>query len=325
MNKPLLEVKNLKKFFPIRQGLIRHTTDYVKAVSDFSCRIEKGETVGLVGESGCGKTTVGRSILRLIEPTAGSVTFKGDNVLAMNQAGLKKYRCKMQIIFQDPFGSLNPRMTVSKIIGDAMVLHGLVSERNKNKEVSRLLEIVGLSPKYINRYPHEFSGGQRQRIGIARALALKPEFIVCDEAVSALDVSIQAQILNLLKDLQNEFHISYLFIAHDLAVVKHVAHRIIVMYLGEVVEESLSEDLFARPLHPYTQALLSAIPSTDPDKKCQRQILQGDVPSPIHLPSGCPFHPRCPLATDQCHREKPPTVNYGQEHLASCWNIASTR
>ena len=322
MTATILEVKNLKKYYPIRKGLIPRPVGFVKAVSHFECNIKAGETVGLVGESGCGKTTVGRTILRLVEPTAGEVFFKGKNIFTMGRQEMKKHRQKMQIIFQDPYDSLNPRMTVGKIVGDAMLLHGIVKrEKEKNEKVSELLERVGLSSKYINRYPHEFSGGQRQRIGIARALALNPEFIVCDEAVSALDVSIQAQILKLLKDLQNDFGISYLFISHDLAVVKHIAKRIIVMYLGEIVEKAPTEELFKNPLHPYTKALLSAIPSLDPEKKSQRQILYGDVPSPINPPSGCYFHPRCPMMTEHCKIERPLLKNYGNDHWAACHNI----
>lgn len=320
----LLQVNNLKKYFPIKQGVVRRTVGHVKAVNHFSCTVRRGETVGLVGESGCGKTTAGRTILRLLEPTAGECLFDGVDIFKLNRRDLMSYRSRMQIIFQDPYASLNPRMTISKIIGDPMELHGIAKGGKKKKRVAELMERVGLYPEYANRYPHEFSGGQRQRIGIARALALNPEFIVCDEAVSALDVSIQAQILNLLQDLQKELNISYLFISHDLSVIKHICHRINVMYLGEVVEESTTEDLFANPRHPYTRALLSAIPNPDPSKKSNRIILEGDVPSPRNLPSGCYFHPRCPEATDACNQTKPDLINYGteeREHFASCLNI----
>lgn len=321
MSEVVLEVKDLRKYFPIRKGLIRHAVGQVKAVNHFSCTIRRGETIGLVGESGCGKTTVGRTILRLIEPTAGQVLFRGKNIFEASRREMKTFRRHMQIIFQDPYSSLNPRMTVGKIVGDALTLHGLAKGKEKNKKVAMLLDRVGLSPKYVNRYPHEFSGGQRQRIGIARALAFEPEFIVCDEAVSALDVSIQAQILALLKELQHDFKISYLFISHDLSVIKHICNRIVVMYLGEVVEQGTTAELFRNTLHPYTKALLSAIPNPDPEKKSQRQILQGDVPSPINPPSGCFFHPRCPMATEHCKTTKPQLLHYGGDHYASCLNI----
>lgn len=321
MSEILLEVKNLKKYYPIRQGIIPRTTGFVKAVSQFSCTVRRGETVGLVGESGCGKTTAGRTILRLLEPTEGEAFFDGVDVFKLSTRDLLTYRRRMQIIFQDPYASLNPRMTVADIIGDGMELHKIASGGKRKKRVAELMERVGLYPEYANRYPHEFSGGQRQRIGIARALALDPEFIVCDEAVSALDVSIQAQILNLLQDLQRDLNISYLFISHDLSVIRHICHRINVMYLGEVVEEAPSEVLFKNPQHPYTKALLSAIPNPNPEIRADRVILQGDVPSPRKVPNGCYFHPRCPVAMDRCSVEKPDFINYGQgevEHYASC-------
>lgn len=321
MNPVLLEVKNLKKYYPIRQGLIARTTGYVKAVNDFSCTIRRGETVGLVGESGCGKTTAGRSILRLLEPTAGEAIFDGVDIFKLKARDMLKYRRRMQIIFQDPYASLNPRMTIADIIGDALELHKIASGGKRKKLVAALMERVGLYPEYANRYPHEFSGGQRQRIGIARALALNPEFIVCDEAVSALDVSIQAQILNLLQDLQNDLGISYLFISHDLSVIRHICHRTNVMYLGEVVEEAATEELFRNPKHPYTRALLSAIPHANPEQKSERIILQGDVPSPRQLPNGCYFHPRCPEVKENCRAQKPALLDYGTRqnpHFASC-------
>lgn len=324
MNDVLLEVKNLKKYYPIRQGLIPRTSGFVKAVNQFSCTVRRGETVGLVGESGCGKTTAGRTILRLLEPTEGEAFFDGVDIFKLGKRELLTYRRRMQIIFQDPYASLNPRMTVADIIGDAMELHKIAKGGQRKKRVAELMERVGLYPEYANRYPHEFSGGQRQRIGIARALALNPEFIVCDEAVSALDVSIQAQILNLLQDLQKELNISYLFISHDLSVIRHICHRINVMYLGEVVEEAPTEELFKNPRHPYTKALLSAIPNPNPEIRAERVILQGDVPSPRKVPSGCYFHPRCPEAVAECAETKPELVNYGKnqvDHFASCLKL----
>jgi oligopeptide transport system ATP-binding protein len=318
----LLVVENLKKYYPIRKGVIPRVVGYVEAVNDVSFTIGRGETLGLVGESGCGKTTVGRSILRLIEPTGGSVRFDGVEVTSLSVLEMRKLRRRMQIIFQDPYSSLNPRYTVSEIVGEALRLHGLADSRKAARDiVGDLLERVGLSRNYINRYPHEFSGGQRQRIGIARALALKPEFIVCDEAVSALDVSIQAQIINLLNSLQREFNLSYLFIAHDLAVVKHISDRVGVMYLGEIVEFSDSDDLFAAPMHPYTRALLSAIPVPIPRRQRARIPLKGDVPSPINPPSGCRFRTRCPLATEVCAGERPPLVEIRPRHWAACYHI----
>ncbi len=320
--RPLLEVRHLQKFYPIRKGLIPHVVGNVQAVNDVSFTLTRQETLGLVGESGCGKTTVGRCVLRLIEPTGGHVSFDGADVLAMSAGGLRTLRRRMQIIFQDPYSSLNPRHTVAETVGDAMRLHGLVTSRAACRDrVAQLLERVGLNRNYVNRYPHEFSGGQRQRIGIARALAVEPEFIVCDEAVSALDVSIQAQILNLLSDLQREMNLAYLFIAHDLAVVRHISDRIAVMYLGQIVEEAETDDLFAHPLHPYTRALLSAIPVPVPKRVRTHIPLKGDVPSPINPPSGCHFRTRCPLATAECAESRPPLVEIRPGHHAACFHI----
>ncbi len=303
--KPLLEVRDLKKYFPIHKGFFSRKVGDVKAVDGVSLDVFPRETLGVVGESGCGKTTVGRTILRLIEPTAGSAKFDGQDVFSLRETDMRALRRHMQIIFQDPYSSLNPRMTVGSIIADALELHGLARGEERFDRAKELLERVGLQASYVNRYPHEFSGGQRQRIGIARAVALQPRFVVCDEAVSALDVSVQAQVLNLLQDLQEEYQLSYLFIAHDLAVVRHIADRIAVMYLGRVVELATCDDLFEAPLHPYTQALLSAVPIPKPGRKHKRVILKGDVPNPINPPSGCHFHTRCPLAFDRCTTEAP--------------------
>ena len=299
----LLEVRHLKVHFPVKHGLLSRAKDYVRAVDDVSFAIAPGETVGLVGESGCGKTTLGRTILRLIEPTAGQILFEGAN---LNGADLRVFRRKAQMIFQDPYGSLNPRMTVEDIIGEALDIHRLAPNATARRErVQALLADVGLDPSHARRYPHEFSGGQRQRIGIARALAVQPKLIVCDEPVSALDVSVQAQIINLLQDLQREHSIAYLFVAHDLAVVEHISRRILVMYLGRIVESGDAKAVCRAPKHPYTQALLSAVPQIDPESKRQRIVLSGDVPSPIHPPGGCPFHPRCPVAEARCRTEAP--------------------
>jgi len=293
-NEKLLEIKDLVKHFPIKKGLFSREMATVKAVNGITLDIFKGETVGLVGESGCGKSTLGRAILRLIEPTRGEIILKGSNILKFNSRELRRARRHMQIIFQDPYASLNPRMTVGNIIGEPLVIHNLVKTRKeKLDKIVELLEEVGMRGEVINRYPHEFSGGQRQRIGIARAIALRPEFIVCDEPVSALDVSIQAQVINLLSDLQKKLGLTYLFISHDLKVVEYLSNRVAVMYLGEIVELAKSEDLYRSPKHPYTQALLSAIPVADPKTNKKRIILKGDVPSPISPPSGCPFHTRC--------------------------------
>ncbi|MEW6296803.1 MAG: dipeptide ABC transporter ATP-binding protein [Thermodesulfobacteriota bacterium] len=318
---PLLEVRGLKKYFPVRSGLFSRVAAWVRAVDDVSFDVYPGETLGLVGESGCGKTTVGRSVLRLIEPSDGEVRFAGADVRQMDGKQLRWLRRHMQIIFQDPYSSLNPRMTVGTIIGEALYVHGLARGRELDRRVQELLAHVGLSPSYRSRYPHEFSGGQRQRIGIARALALNPRFIVCDEPVSALDVSIQAQILNLLQDLQTELGLSYLFISHDLNVVEHIADRVAVMYLGKLVETAPVDELFRNPLHPYTQALMSANPVPDPTIRKERIVLAGDVPSPLQPPPGCPFHPRCPRVMDRCKTTEPPLVRTGRgkdEHMVWC-------
>ena len=301
----LLRVEHLKNYFPVRRGVFSRVAAYVKAVDDISFEVGSGETIGLVGESGCGKTTVGHSILRLIEPTGGTVVFEGKDLLSLSAAELRTMRRQMQIIFQDPFSSLNPRMTVGAIVGEALAIHGQGSRKERAEIVRETLEKCGLDPAYLNRFPHEFSGGQRQRIGIARALALNPKFIVCDEPVSALDVSIQSQIINLLAELKKRYNLAYLFIAHDLSVVEYISDRVAVMYLGKIVELADSSELYHNPLHPYTQALLSAVPVPDPTRQKQRTVLPGDVPSPLDPPTGCRFHPRCPLAIDLCKREEP--------------------
>lgn len=315
----LLRVRNLKKYFPIHKGFFRSLVGHVKAVDDVSFNLNTKETLGVVGESGCGKSTLGRAVLRLIEPTAGEALFQGQDIFQLKSAELRSFRRNMQIIFQDPYSSLNPRMTIGSIIGDSLELHGIAKGDEKFEMSKELLLKVGLQASYINRYPHEFSGGQRQRIGIARAVALHPKFIICDEAVSALDVSVQAQVINLLQDLQEEYGLSYIFIAHDLSVVKHISDRIAVMYLGRIVELSPCSELYDTPLHPYTQALLSAIPEPKPRKKKNRIILRGEVPNPINPPKGCHFHPRCPLATAQCKDGPPPPLReISPGHHVSC-------
>ncbi len=316
---PLLEVQNLKVHYPVKPGVFSRARELVKAVDDVSFRIAPGETLGLVGESGCGKTTLGRAIVRLIEPTAGRIFFEGEDLTRTQGAELRSRRRKLQIIFQDPYGSLNPRLTVADIVGEALDLHGLSdSSSARAKRIGELLNSVGLDPIYAQRYPHEFSGGQRQRIGIARALAVEPKLIVCDEPVSALDVSVQAQIINLLQDLQQQHGLAYLFIAHDLAVVEHISRRVLVMYLGKIVELAEARNLIGSPRHPYTQALISAVPEVNPDTKRQRIVLPGDVPSPIHPPSGCPFHPRCPVAAARCRTEVPALRELTPGHRAAC-------
>ncbi|MGB5423104.1 MAG: dipeptide ABC transporter ATP-binding protein [Desulfobacterales bacterium] len=317
-NDYLVEARNLVKYYPILGGVFLKEVAAVKAVDDVSLTIRSGETMGLVGESGCGKTTFGRAILRLEEPTAGEVIFKGRNLLACDAKEMRGLRKQMQIIFQDPFSSLNPRKTIAQIIGEPLLVHGMKNRKQREERVLYLLDVVGLRPEQMRRYPHMFSGGQRQRIGVARALALNPELIVCDEAVSALDVSIQAQVLNLLKDLQQEFGLTYLFISHDLHVVEHISDRVAVMYLGKIVEMAPSKDLYKRPLHPYSQALLSASPMPDPKRKHKRIILKGDVPSPIDPPSGCRFHTRCIYARDLCSRKEPALREIESRHFAAC-------
>ena len=316
----LLEVQNLKVHFPVKRGALSRSREFVKAVEDVSFSIAPGETLGLVGESGCGKTTLGRAIVRLVTPTAGRILFEGADIAAMSAGELRARRRKLQMIFQDPYGSLNPRMTVEDIIGEALDIHGLAdSKAARAKRVAELLKAVGLDAAYAQRYPHEFSGGQRQRIGIARALAVEPKLIVCDEPVSALDVSVQAQIINLLQDLQQQHGIAYLFIAHDLAVVEHISRRVMVMYLGKIVELAEAKEVIRAPKHPYTQALISAVPEVDPDTKRQRILLPGDVPSPIHPPSGCRFHPRCPIAEKpRCQTELPELRELAPAHRAAC-------
>ena len=314
----LLEVRGLKKHFPIRRGVFSRVSGYVRAVDGVDLTLRRGETLGLVGESGSGKTTTGRCILRLMEPTAGSVRFDGVDLLSLPHAEMRKMRREMQVIFQDPYGSLNPRMKVGSIVGEPLAIHRIAKGSEREDRVVDLLRRVGLDPSAMKRYPHEFSGGQRQRIGIARALALKPKLVICDEPVSALDVSIQAQVVNLLMDLQEEFSLTYLFIAHDLSVVEHISDRVAVMYLGKIVEVADAETLYRDPQHPYTRALLSAIPVADPDSRSQRVPLKGDLPSPASPPSGCAFHPRCPVAVDRCSRVEPSLADLGGGHRASC-------
>lgn len=315
----LLQVNDLVKYFPIKGGILQRTVAQVKAVDGVSFSVKRGETLGLVGESGCGKTTVGRTLLRLTPATKGSVVFEGKDVFQLSGNDLKAMRRDMQIIFQDPYSSLDPRMPIGESVAEGLLVHGVRDGKKRNQIVMEMLKRVGLEDYHARRYPHEFSGGQRQRIGIARALALRPKFIVCDEPVSALDVSIQSQVLNLLKDLQREFGLTYLFIAHNLGVVEHISDRVGVMYLGKMVELTDRESLFRDPLHPYTKALLSAIPIPDPTIRRERIILQGDVPSPINPPSGCNFHPRCPWAIDKCKVDEPLLEELKPGHFSACW------
>jgi len=320
----LVQVRGLKMHFPITQGIvIQRQVGAVKAVDGLNFDIVRGETLGLVGESGCGKTTTGRAILQLYRPTAGTVIFKGEELTKLKGEKLRRMRRQMQMIFQDPYASLNPRMTVGDIIGEPLQVHDILKGRARRDRVQELLKVVGLNPYFVTRYPHEFSGGQRQRIGVARALAVQPEFIVCDEPISALDVSIQAQIINLLEDLQAKFNLTYLFIAHDLSVVRHISDRIAVMYLGKIVELTGRKELYENPLHPYTRALLSAVPIPDPlvEEQRRRMVLEGDVPSPAHPPAGCNFHTRCPLAMERCGQEEPEFRDVGGGHWVACFAV----
>ena len=321
----LLDVENLQKHFPIYGGILQQQVGAVKAVNGLSFKLRKGETLGLVGESGCGKSTTGRTILRLLEPTGGHVNFQGTDVASLSHQQMREMRKRMQMIFQDPYASLNPRMTIYSILEEPLLIHGLGNDEERRSRIQYLMETVGLRPDQVNNYPHEFSGGQRQRIGIARALAVEPELIVCDEPVSALDVSIQAQVINLLKDLQKEFGLTYIFIAHDLSVVEYISDRVAVMYLGKMVELASSDDLYGTPKHPYTISLMSALPRPDPRVKAKRVILGGEIPSPRNAPSGCHFHPRCPVATDLCSQEDPEwrdTAKEGEdEHWVACHHL----
>ncbi|MCC6261313.1 MAG: dipeptide ABC transporter ATP-binding protein [Anaerolineales bacterium] len=317
----IVEVENLVKYFPVRAGLLQKVVNQVKAVDRVSFNVKKGETLGMVGESGCGKTTIGRSMLRLVEPTSGEIRYEGKNILQLKGQGLKDVRRHMQIIFQDPYASLDPRVPIGESVMEGLHIHNIGSRKERYDLMIDTLKKVGLEDYHARRYPHEFSGGQRQRIGIARALALRPNFIICDEPVSALDVSIQSQVLNILKDLQAEFGLTYLFIAHNLSVVEHISDRVAVMYLGKMVELTDRNELFNNPLHPYTQALMSAIPSPNPKVKRQRTILKGDVPSPLNPPTGCRFHPRCPIAEEICSQQEPEFREHNPGHFVACWMV----
>jgi oligopeptide/dipeptide ABC transporter ATP-binding protein len=317
----LVQVQHLVKYFPVRAGLMQRVVNWVKAVDDVSFNVKKGETLGMVGESGCGKTTIGRSMLRLVEPTSGSVSYEGKDVLKLRGNELKDVRRHMQIIFQDPYASLDPRVPIGESVMEGLHIHKIGTRQERYDLMIDTLKKVGLEDYHARRYPHEFSGGQRQRIGIARALALRPNFIICDEPVSALDVSIQSQVLNILKDLQKEFGLTYLFIAHNLSVVEHISDRVAVMYLGKMVELSSRDDLFRQPLHPYTRALMSAIPIPDPRLKREREVLKGDVPSPLNPPKGCRFHPRCPIAEKICSEQEPEFREALPNHWVACWMV----
>jgi len=322
-NEVLIRVENLKKYFPITRGVFQRHVGDIKAVDGVSFFVRQSETLGLVGESGCGKTTTGRTLLQLYRPTAGHAYFEGQDLTTMKGEELRRMRRRMQMIFQDPYASLNPRMTIGTIVGEPLEVHNIAKGKEKRERVQELLRLVGLNPYFINRYPHEFSGGQRQRIGVARALALNPDFIVCDEPVSSVDVSIQAQIVNLLEDLQEQFGMAYLFIAHDLSMVRHISDRVAVMYLGKIVELTGRDELYENPLHPYTQSLLSAVPIPDPvvEERRQRIILEGDVPSPANPPEGCNFNTRCPVVMDICKKEDPEFKEVGGEHWAACHRV----
>jgi len=317
----LVEVQHLVKYFPVRAGLMQRVVNWVKAVDDVSFTVKKGETLGMVGESGCGKTTIGRSMLRLVEPTSGSVRYDNKDVLKLRGSELKDVRRHMQIIFQDPYASLDPRVPIGESVMEGLHIHNIGTRQERYDLMIETLKKVGLEDYHARRYPHEFSGGQRQRIGIARALALRPNFIICDEPVSALDVSIQSQVLNILKDLQKEFGLTYLFIAHNLSVVEHISDRVAVMYLGKMVELATRDDLFREPLHPYTKALMSAIPIPDPRLKRSREVLKGDVPSPLNPPKGCRFHPRCPIADKICSEQEPEFREAAPDHWVACWMV----
>lgn len=318
MTEAIVKLENLKKHFPIRGGVFSRVVGDIKAVDDVSLTINKGETLGLVGESGCGKSTLGRTILKLLEPTGGKVFYKGSEIFQTSKEELRNLRKEIQIIFQDPYSSLNPRLTVGEIIGESLEIHGVARGKKKQERIEYMLDVCGLAPHHHRRYPHEFSGGQRQRIGIARALTLNPEFVVADEPISSLDVSIQAQIVNLMEDLQDKFGLTYLFISHDLSMVRHISDNVAVMYLGKLVEKSSKTELYQNPLHPYTRALLSAVPVMDPDAKSKRIILTGDVPSPANPPRGCNFNPRCRYALDLCREEEPELREINTGHMVAC-------